>query len=121
MFIREKTSANKAKVVIQIVENQRVGNTTKQTVLRHIGTGQTPEEIEQLKRVAALVKGQLESEARAHAQVKPRFAAQLKKTKGSGKPHLVDFGRLKKAFVLINMTSKCARSTTGVLTALKRI
>jgi transposase len=94
MFIREKASANKTKVVIQIVENQRVGNTTKQTVLRHIGTGQTPEEIDQLKRIALLVKGQLESETRARSQVKPQFAAQLEQVKDSGKTHLVDISQL---------------------------
>jgi hypothetical protein len=94
MFIRKKISANKSKVVIQIVENHRVGNTTKQTVLRHIGSAQSPEEIEQLRRLAEVVKDQLESETRVCARVKPQFAAQLEQAKDPGKPNLVDISQL---------------------------
>ncbi len=95
MFIRTKASANKTKVAIQIVENQRKGNTTKQKVLRHIGTGESPEEIEQLKRVAFLVKEQLESEARTRTQRKPQYASQLRDIQGSGKKNqLVDVSQL---------------------------
>ncbi|MFX6250253.1 hypothetical protein ABTF88_19830, partial [Acinetobacter baumannii] len=63
MFIREKKSKDRTTSVIQIVENHRVGTTTKQHVLRHVGTGHTPEEIEQVKRIANVIKTQLENEA----------------------------------------------------------
>lgn len=61
MFVRIKKVANKQSVSIQIVENRRVGNTTRQQVLRHVGTGHTPEEIEQLKRIGERLKVELEN------------------------------------------------------------
>ena len=76
MFVREKKMKGKTSSLIQIVENQRVGNTTKQRVLRHIGTGHTPEKIGELKRIAEVTKTQLENKtiAAEGGQAKPQFA-----------------------------------------------
>ena len=63
MFIREKKSKDKTKSLIQIVENQRIGKKTRQRVLRHVGTGHNPEEIDQLKRIAGVLKNKLEDDA----------------------------------------------------------
>lgn len=95
MFIREKKSKDKTKSVIQIVENQRVGDTTKQWVLRHVGTGHNADEIEQLKRIAALIKQELENEAiNKNKQPSPRFAAKVGQLKKSSKKHLIDINNL---------------------------
>lgn len=76
MFIREKKSKDKS--LIQIVENRRVGKTTKQRVLRHVGTGRTPEEIINLKQIAAVIKSQLEQVAIEQTKASlPRFATKV--------------------------------------------
>jgi len=96
MFIREKKSKDKTKSVIQIVENHRIGKTTKQRVLRHIGTGHTPEEINELKRIAAIVKDEIENESISEKgkKARPEFAKALNGAKAITKPTMVDITKL---------------------------
>lgn len=97
MFIREKKSKDRTTSVIQIVENHRVGTTTKQHVLRHVGTGHTPEEIEQVKRIANVIKTQLENEAasRQTHQISPLFAKKVGKLKPLSEKLFIDISKVK--------------------------
>lgn len=75
MFIRIK-KINGIKAAIQIVENHRVGSTTKQQVLRHIGTGHNEEQIKQLKQLAEVLMAKLENKTieKQTKQHLPKFA-----------------------------------------------
>lgn len=97
IYIREKKSKDRSRTVIQIVENHRVGSTTKQQVLRHIGTARTSEEAAQLKRLAEVVKAQLEKEqlSEQNKNTKPRFASQIGTLSSSSKSVLVDVFQLR--------------------------
>lgn len=97
MFVREKKSKDKMTSVIQIVENHRVSSTTKQQVLRHIGTARSPEEITQLKRLAEVIKTQLENEIllKRSNRAKPKFATQVGQLSPSSKSTLVDITKLR--------------------------
>jgi transposase len=97
MFIRKKYSKDKKTCVIQIVENHRMGLSTKQHVLRHMGTARTPEKRAQLQRLADVIKTQLENELilKQSKQVKPRFARQLDHLSISSKATLVDMSHVK--------------------------
>ena len=96
MYIREKKSKDKSRSVIQIVENRRVGSTTKQQVLRHIGTARTPDEISQLKRLAEVTKTQLENEQISKQKgAKPQFARQIGRLSPASKAVLVDMSHLR--------------------------
>jgi len=103
MFIREKKSQDKTISLIQIVENQRVGVTTKQRVIRHIGTGRTPEAIEQLKRIAGVIKSQLENETISQQSKKasPLFATKAGNITVLSKKLLVDVSKLQEKTRLI--------------------
>ena len=83
--------------MIQIVENHRVGSTTKQHVLRHIGTGRTPEEIAQLKRLAEVVKTKLENEThlKQHKKTTPQFASQVGPLHAASQSTFVDIFQLR--------------------------
>lgn len=96
MFVRIKKSANKQSASVQVVENYRVGNTTKQNVLRHVGTGHTPEEIEQLKRVGATIKIELENTATQQQTKKlnTQFANIIGKIATPTKETMVDITQL---------------------------
>ena len=97
MFIREKKSKNKLASVIQVVENHRTGSTTKQQVLRHVGTGKTSEEICQLKRLAIVIKNQLENEAilkRDKPDAEAKFGSIVDHVSVLSKPALVDISNL---------------------------
>jgi transposase len=97
MFIRKKYSKDKKTAVIQIVENHRVGLSTKQHVLRHIGTACTPEKLIQLQRLAEVVKTQLENELslKQSKRAKPRFAREMGHLRTSSKATLVDVSQLR--------------------------
>lgn len=79
MFVRIKKSANNLSAAIQIVENCRIANTTKQKVIRHVGTAHTPEEIERMKSLAEIIKAELELNERTkiHPKNSPQFATKL--------------------------------------------
>lgn len=96
MFIREKKSKDKSTSVIQIVENTRIGSTTKQQVIRHIGTAKTKDEVEQLKRLAQVTKVQLENEtlSKQSKSTKHEFAMQAGRLTAL-KQSLVDISKLK--------------------------
>src|SRR5262245_25490035 len=96
MYIREKKSKDKNTTVIQVVENHRIGSTTKQHVLRHIGTARTTEEVAQLKRLAEVVKAQIEHEklSAQSKNIKPTFASQMGVVRPSSKSTLVDVTQL---------------------------
>lgn len=97
MFIRIKKSKNGNSSAVQIVENQRVGATTKQTVIRHVGTGRTPEETEQLLRLAKVILKQIENKniAKQSKKIKPQFAARSGKLKEGNNQLCVDISQLK--------------------------
>src|SRR3990167_6641670 len=96
MYIREKKSKDKSRSVIQIVENRRIGSTTKQQVLRHIGTARTQDEISQLKRLAEVIKTQLENEQISkQKKVKPQFAVHLGRLSSLSTAVLVDILQLR--------------------------
>jgi transposase len=63
MFVRTKRSLETNNTAIQIVENLRADGTTKQRVIRHIGTASTDEDISRLKQIAETVKNELESKS----------------------------------------------------------
>lgn len=63
MFVRTKKSLKTNNTAIQIVENLRADGTTKQRVVRHIGTASADEDINRLKQIAETVKGELESKS----------------------------------------------------------
>lgn len=96
MFVRIKKAANKQSASIQIVENHRVGNTTKQNVLRHVGTGHIPEEIEQLKRIGAMLKIELENMAteRQTKKLGTQFASVVGTITAPPKETMVDITQL---------------------------
>lgn len=54
MFIRTKKRAN-GKISVQIVESFRKGPKVQQRIFRHIGQGETPWEVEELKKLAQMV------------------------------------------------------------------
>lgn len=97
MFIREKKSKDKMISVIQIVENRRVDSTTKQQVLRHVGTARTSEEIAQLKRLAEVIKTQLENESllKQSKHAKPQFATYVGQLNTISKETLVNIAQLR--------------------------
>jgi transposase len=97
MFIREKKSKDKMTSVIQIVENHRIGSTTKQRVLRHIGTARNPEEVARLKGLAGVIKTQLENEMllKQSESAGPRFATQVGHLSTSSKGTFVDILQLR--------------------------
>jgi len=96
MFVRIKKATNKLSASIQIVENQRVGNTTKQHVLRHVGTGHTSEEIEQLKRIGETIKIELENKTTEHQtkKISGNFANVIGAVSGLIKENMVDITQL---------------------------
>jgi transposase len=97
MYIREKKSKDKLKTAIQVVENHRIGSTTKQHVLRHVGTAHTPEELDQFKRLAEVIKAHLENQhvSKESKRIKPQFAKQLGHLRSSSDPVLVDIFQLR--------------------------
>ncbi|MBC8551842.1 MAG: IS1634 family transposase [Candidatus Brocadiales bacterium] len=63
MFIRKKkTPKTPSRVSIQIVESCRKGDKVSQTIVRHVGIGETVDEIEQLMALAKTIKARLEEE-----------------------------------------------------------
>lgn len=97
MFIREKKSKDKMTSVIQIVENRRLGSTTKQHVLRHVGTARSAEAIDQLKRLAKVIKTQLENEtfSKQANKTESEFATCVGRIKVLSTPTLVDISTLR--------------------------
>lgn len=63
MFIRKKKSPKTPnRVSIQIVESNRKGDKVSQSIVRHVGIGETEDEIEQLMAMARNIKIRLEEE-----------------------------------------------------------
>jgi len=63
MFIRrKKTPKTPNRISIQIVESIRTGNKVSQSILRHVGIGETDEEVEQLISLAETIKTRLEED-----------------------------------------------------------
>jgi len=58
MFIRTKKASRNDHIYVQLVESYRENGKKKQRVLKHIGTGRTPEKVEQLKQLAEVVKNE---------------------------------------------------------------
>jgi len=64
MFVRKKTSPKTpGRVSIQIVESVRKADKVSQTIVRHVGIGETEEEIEQVITLAKSIKVRLEEES----------------------------------------------------------
>jgi len=106
MFIREKKFANQTKSSIQIVENQRIGHTTKQRVIRHVGTAHTPDEIQQLKLIALVLKDEFENKRiTSHGKKShPHFAASVGDLGVTATNDLVDISKIR----------EIARRTLGI-------
>ncbi len=66
MFIRRKSSANSPRKTIQIVENIRIGKTTRQTILAYIGVVERQEDEEKIMALAQLKMTELIKEKRAN-------------------------------------------------------
>ena len=77
MFIRRKK--NKTSTAIQLVENHRVGHTTKQRVLRHVGSARSPSELDELIRLAEVLKAEMEAKiiAKQTKHLRPSFASAI--------------------------------------------
>ena len=61
MFIRKKLISKTGKHSIQIVESSRVNGTPKQTVIQHIGTAKSQEDLDRLIDIASKIKGMIQS------------------------------------------------------------
>lgn len=59
MYVRYKTSSDKRRKYVQIVEGYYVGDSTRQRVIRHIGSASNDEELEELFKKGELVKAQI--------------------------------------------------------------
>lgn len=66
MFIRRKSSANSPRKTVQIVENIRIGKTTRQTILAYIGVIEHQEDEDKIMRLAQLKMTELIKEKRAN-------------------------------------------------------
>ncbi|HJZ23987.1 MAG TPA: IS1634 family transposase [Candidatus Babeliales bacterium] len=84
MFVRTKKSLKTNNTAIQIVENTRFDGTTKQHVIRHIGTASTEEDINSLKQTAETVKNELESKNLYQSKI--NVTSQYGKSTGKLKP-----------------------------------
>ena len=63
MFVRVKTTPNSPKKSVQIVASERIGETVKQRIVRHIGTAMNDDELVRMKELAEFVRANLEAEA----------------------------------------------------------
>ena len=92
MFIRLKQ--NKTSTAVQIVENHRIGHKTKQRVLRHVGSAKTETELEELCRLAKILKAEMENKiiAKKSKNLYPTFASALGRL--SAAKDLVNISRL---------------------------
>lgn len=84
MFVRTKKSLETNNTAIQIVENLRVDGTTKQRVIRHIGTASTDKDISRLKQIAETVKNELESKSLYQSKI--NISGQYGRSIGKTKP-----------------------------------
>lgn len=60
MFIRTKKASRNERTYVQLVESYRENGRIKQRVLRHIGTAETDEEVEQLNQLGISIKKEYE-------------------------------------------------------------
>lgn len=106
MFVRTKKSTKNNKTAIQIVENTRIDGTTKQHVIRHVGTANTAEDINRLKQIADTIKNEIESSTLCRSQINAR--GQYGKSTGIIKPVS------KKAKIFISQLEEISRSILGI-------
>jgi transposase len=69
MFVRVKSTPNSPRKSIQIVENVRVGNTTKQKILHYVGVAKDEIMAEQLKNLAHETIKRLEKERQTQTEL----------------------------------------------------
>ena len=83
MFVRTKKSLKTGNTSIQIVENTRCDGTTKQHVIRHIGTASTEENVCRLKQIAETIKNELELKnlSQSKVEVSGRYGKSIGKTR----------------------------------------
>lgn len=62
MFIRTKKTSRSHSISVQLVESFREKGTIKQRVIRHIGTAENKEKLEELKKLAHAIKTELQHE-----------------------------------------------------------
>jgi len=60
MYIRIKQTPRSQSISVQLVESFREKGKIKQRVLRHVGTASSPQKIEELKRLALVIKTELQ-------------------------------------------------------------
>lgn len=76
MFVRVKTTPNSPKKSVQIVASERIGETVKQRIVRHIGTAMNDDELERLKDLAEYFRSKIEAES-APSLFKPDELARM--------------------------------------------
>jgi len=96
MFVRTKKSPITHKTAIQIVENWRAEGTTKQHVIRHIGTANTNEDICRLKQIAETIKKGLELKNLCQSKiiVPSGYGTLIGKTKQASEKETVHIARI---------------------------
>lgn len=72
MFIRTKRTPRSNSISIQLVEAFRENGKIKQRVVRHVGTAETPEKIEELKQLAIALKAELLNEKLCQTKLNDR-------------------------------------------------
>lgn len=97
MFIRQKKLSNKAgSVSVQIVESVRKSDKVSQSIVRHVGIGQTEDEISKLVDLAKSIKGRLEEERQPSLPLhSPEDLILKKEVKSDGLPLFVDLKLLR--------------------------
>jgi transposase len=76
MYLRTKKVACTQNTVVQLVESYREKGKTKQRVVRHIGTANSPDKLEQLKWLAKTIKMEQEAQVK-QAITKPIWANKI--------------------------------------------
>jgi transposase len=69
------------KTRVQIVENYRVNNKVTQKVLRHVGTANNDEELENIKKLADYLRETIEDELRSKLFTKEDFPGKIEKSR----------------------------------------
>ena len=97
MFVRQKKITNKpGRVSIQIVESVRKSDKISQTILRHVGIGETEEEISKLVDLALSIKIRLEEERQPSLPLhSPEDLILKKNIKNDDSPLIVDLKLLR--------------------------
>lgn len=97
MFIRRKKSTKIGSVAIQIVENIRIDGKTRQHVIRHVGTASIEEDIVRLKKLAEIIKIELNLTKLSKSQINilPKYGKELGKIRTVNDKEIVHLAKIR--------------------------